>query len=389
MPKYLSSIDLSRNELQNARIQNLASAPSSPVEGQIYHNSTDHKTYRYDGTSWFSMDQAGLPGNGTITSAMIADGTIVDADISGTAAIANSKLATNPLARANHTGTQLAATVSDFDTQVRTSRLDQLAAPTAPVGMGSQRVTTVADPTAAQDAATKNYVDGLVQGAQWKKEAAAATTGALPANTYANGAAGVGATLTANANGVLPAQDGITLVVGDRLLVKNEAAAANNGIYTVTSVGAVGAAWILTRATDMDAGGELKGATVVVLSGTTLGNTIYLATGSPAVTGTDAVNWQALPQLTEIAVSAPLSKTGNTISAPNVPTKFSATIGDGATTAIAVTHNLGTQDVIVQIRDATTNALVFADVVMTSINVVTITFAVAPAANAYKVVVVG
>jgi hypothetical protein len=62
---------------------------------------------------------------------MILDGTIVNADINASAAIALSKLATDPLARANHTGTQLAATVSDFDTQVRTSRLDQMAAPTA------------------------------------------------------------------------------------------------------------------------------------------------------------------------------------------------------------------------------------------------------------------
>jgi len=71
--------------------------------------------------------------NGSITSADIVDGTIVNADINASAAIALSKLATDPLARANHTGTQTASTISDFDTQVRTSRLDQMAAPTASV----------------------------------------------------------------------------------------------------------------------------------------------------------------------------------------------------------------------------------------------------------------
>jgi hypothetical protein len=96
---------------------------------------------------------------GTVTSTMILDGTILNADINASAAIALSKLASDPLARANHTGTQLAATVSDFDTQVRTSRLDQMAAPTASVALNAQKITGLADPTLAQDAATKAYTD--------------------------------------------------------------------------------------------------------------------------------------------------------------------------------------------------------------------------------------
>mgnify|MGYP003350421435 CR=1 FL=1 len=96
---------------------------------------------------------------GSITSSDITDGTIVDADISATAAIANSKLATNPLARANHTGTQTASTISDFDTQVRTSRLDQMTAPTASISLNSQKITSLATPTASTDASTKGYVD--------------------------------------------------------------------------------------------------------------------------------------------------------------------------------------------------------------------------------------
>jgi hypothetical protein len=95
---------------------------------------------------------------GTITSADLVDGTIVNADINASAAIALSKLATDPLARANHTGTQTASTVSDFDTQVRTSRLDQMATPTASVALGAQKITGLADPTNAQDAVTLNYI---------------------------------------------------------------------------------------------------------------------------------------------------------------------------------------------------------------------------------------
>jgi hypothetical protein len=95
---------------------------------------------------------------GTITSADLVDGTIVNADINASAAIALSKLATDPLARANHTGTQTASTVSDFDTQVRTSRLDQMAAPSAAVALNAQKITGLADPTNAQDAVTLNYI---------------------------------------------------------------------------------------------------------------------------------------------------------------------------------------------------------------------------------------
>jgi hypothetical protein len=97
--------------------------------------------------------------NGTITSADIVNGTIVAADIAdGT--ITAAKLTADPFARANHTGTQLAATVSDFDTQVRTSRLDQMAAPTASVALNAQKITGLGTPTAnTTDAATTAYVD--------------------------------------------------------------------------------------------------------------------------------------------------------------------------------------------------------------------------------------
>jgi hypothetical protein len=98
---------------------------------------------------------------GTITSADLVDGTIVATDIAdGT--ITAAKMVTDPYARANHTGTQAASTISDFDTQVRTSRLDQMAAPTAAVSLNSQKVTSLATPTDNTDAATKLYVDNKV-----------------------------------------------------------------------------------------------------------------------------------------------------------------------------------------------------------------------------------
>jgi hypothetical protein len=98
---------------------------------------------------------------GTITSADIVDGTIVASDIAdGT--ITAAKLVSDPYARANHTGTQTASTISDFNTAVRTNRLDQMAAPTGSVSLNSQKVTSLATPTDNADAATKLYVDTKV-----------------------------------------------------------------------------------------------------------------------------------------------------------------------------------------------------------------------------------
>ena len=95
---------------------------------------------------------------GTITSADIVNGTIVAGDIAdGT--ITAAKLTADPFARANHTGSQTASTISDFDTQVRTSRLDQMAAPTGSVSVNSQKITNLATPTSNTDASTKAYVD--------------------------------------------------------------------------------------------------------------------------------------------------------------------------------------------------------------------------------------
>ena len=97
--------------------------------------------------------------SGLITSADIADGTIVNDDINASAAIALSKLAVDPLDRANHTGTQTASTISDFDTQVRTSTLNQMTAPSTSLSINSQKLIDVADPTANQDAVTLAYLN--------------------------------------------------------------------------------------------------------------------------------------------------------------------------------------------------------------------------------------
>ncbi len=114
-----------------------------------------------------------------------------------------------------------------------------------------------------------------------KSDVALATAAALPACTPAG--TGVGHTLTADANGVLTI-DGIAVELGDRLLVKNQVAGDDNGIYTCTTAGAAGAAFVLTRATDFDAAGEMTKCSVLVRAGKTNGGKTYIHTTTATIT---------------------------------------------------------------------------------------------------------
>ena len=126
----------------------------------------------------------------------------------------------------------------------------------------------------------------------------AATTAALPAAVYGNGTAGVGATLTASANGVFPNQDGVAIPLNGRVLVKNEVAGANNGVYVLTQVGNASTPWILTRATDLDTAAELTvvanalfAVAVYVAGGTTQAQREYYLSATVTTVGTTAVTW--------------------------------------------------------------------------------------------------
>ncbi len=140
------------------------------------------------------------------------------------------------------------------------------------------------DPVNAQHLATKNYVDGLVNGAEWKQQCRLATAAALATNTYANGSSGVGATLTGFAFGALTI-DGVTPTVGDRVLVKNEVTQSHNGIYTVTVVGGVATLYVLTRSTDYDQPVEtVAGTATFATEGTANADTAWVQTTTGTIT---------------------------------------------------------------------------------------------------------
>lgn len=145
-----------------------------------------------------------------------------------------------------------------------------------------------ADPTSALGAATKQYVDAFIQGISNKYSALCATTTTLAANTYANGTSGVGATLTANANGAL-AVDGQSPASGQYVLVKNEATGANNGLYLVSQAGDSTHPYILTRAVDDDTAAEMAGAFCFVENGTVNNKTGWLCGQSAITLGTTAI----------------------------------------------------------------------------------------------------
>ena len=240
-----------------------------------------------------SVDTAEIK-DSAVTSAKIANGTIVNADINASAAIALSKLATDPLARANHTGTQAASTISDFDTQVRTSKVTDLTAPTGSFSMNTQKITNLLDPTADQDAATKAYVDAATAGLNVHASVKAATT------------TNVNLTNAVDNNKTL---DGYTLSTGDRILVKNQNTASQNGIYIVASNGEP------TRATDYDSVPEVDaGDFIYVERGTVNGTTGWVQTSTVTTLGTDSITFTQFSGAGTYLAGTGLTLTGSTFS---------------------------------------------------------------------------
>ena len=154
--------------------------------------------------------------------------------------------------------------------------------------------TIITAPTSGTDIVNKTYADTIASGINFHQSVDLATVAALPANIYNNGTSGVGATLTANANGALSI-DGVAAVAGDRVLIKNEVTQANNGVYVVTQTGSGAAVYILTRATDFNSAGSGvnqidQGDFFLVTGGLTLANTSWVQqTPLPITVGTTAI----------------------------------------------------------------------------------------------------
>ena len=317
--KFLTAIDLTKNELQNVVIQNLASAPSAPSKGQLYFNSTggDNTLYWWDGSAWIA---AKAPSTSGITQTEADARYINVTGDSMTAPLILSADPTQPFEAATkqYVDTHLTAAEADVlyvnvNGDTMTSFLTLHADPSSPMHAVTKQyadthltqaeadplyvnvngdsmtnfLTLHADPNSALHAATKQYVDNMSAGLSWKEAVRATTT----ANITLTGTQTI---------------DGVAVVANDRVLVKNQTTPNQNGIYLVAA-----GAW--TRATDADAVGDLEQATVFVSEGTTQADTAWTcSTDGPITPGTTATTWVQFGAGAVYTAGAGMTAAGNT-----------------------------------------------------------------------------
>ena len=258
-----------------------------------------------DGTNDFDIashdGSNGLKLGGVLVTADSGEINVLDGATAGTAVASKAlvvdankdiNLGSGDITATNVTGTLQTAAQTNVTT---VGTLDGLAVSASQtVTMGANRVTNVADPSQAQDAATKAYVDAVKTGLDVKDSVRVATT-----------ASGTLASAFDNASTV----DGVTLATGDRIFLKNQSTASENGIYTVNASGAP------TRATDFDASSEVSGGTFTfVEEGTTNADSGWVVTNNGDVTvGTTGLTFAQFSGAGQLTAGTGMTKTGNTL----------------------------------------------------------------------------
>jgi hypothetical protein len=216
---------------------------------------------------------------GSGTSALTASATIPNTDITGLGTMSTQNASSVAITGGTVNGTSIGATTPAAGTFTS-------------VGMTSGTITTA--PSSGNDIVNKTYADSIAAGINFHQSCRLATTAALPSCTYNNGVSGVGATLTATANGALSV-DSTAVAAANRILVKNQVNQAHNGVYVVTQTGSGGSPFILTRATDFDTAGSGvnqidAGDFFLITAGSTLANTSWVQqTPLPITVGTTGI----------------------------------------------------------------------------------------------------
>jgi hypothetical protein len=344
--KFLTAIDLNTNELQNAKIQPLATAPTA-VTARIYYDSTLNKLGYYNGTTWVYGDTLTFPNNGAITWSRSGDAV--------TLSIANATSVLNGLMPATDKAKLDAATASNTNsTIVMRDASGNFAANV----ITANRVTGLSAPSSGSDAATKDYVDAARSGLDVKDSVRAATT----ANITLTGAQTI---------------DGVSVVAGNRVLVKDQTTGSQNGIYICAA-----GAW--TRSTDMPAASTAAGNFVFVEEGTTNDNRGFVCTNNAGsdVVGTASLTFSVFSNTGSINTNSTIVNSSGTYGVANYTVVSGSTVARvvtfgatniGSGSGVVFTHNLSSQAVLCVVRDATTREELEVDQVATNTNALTIT----------------
>ena len=294
---------------------------------QFINLAGDTGTDTYNTAETLTFDGgSGIATTVTDNQVSIAASGVTNANLSGSAGITNANLANSTITLGSSTLT-LGATTTDISgltsLVVDSVTLDgstlSTTASNTDITLSPHGTGTVVVPSGYEDRsgfgdtslANKAYVDQVAQGLDTKPSCRVATTADLSA-TYSNGTAGVGATLTAGSNGAISI-DGVSLSANDRVLVKDQSTAAENGIYRVSTVGDGSTAFVLTRATPEDQPAELTGGSFVfVEEGTANADNgyVFTHTGSPTF-GTTSLDVAQFSGAGQITAGAALTKTGN------------------------------------------------------------------------------
>jgi hypothetical protein len=277
--KFLTNIDLNQNQLVNAKFEVLGTDPSSGnFEGRLIYNSTEDTIKVYSGSAWRKMLHA-VQSSGTYSTALSVS------ESNGTISLTLNLADTSNAGLLSSTFWNLLNGATDAATVNTLAKRD---------GNGN---ISVATPTADGHAATKGYVDAARSGLDVKQSVRAATTGPITlASALENGD-----TLDTT----------VTLATGDRVLVKDQSTASENGIYVVNATGAP------TRATDFDSNAEVTpGAFTFVEEGTVNADSGWVLTNNGTVNvGVTGLTFAQFSGAGQITAGAGLTKTGNTIDA--------------------------------------------------------------------------
>lgn len=407
--KHLSNIDLSKNELQNAAVHKLASAPSSPTEGQIYHNTTTNHLNFYTGSGWIDVTNAlTLGGTAAVAYALLASPAFTGVPTAPTAAPGTN---TTQLASTAYVVAEILARIASLDAMQYKGAIDASSNPNYPAAnAGDTYRISVAGKIGGASGINVEVGDMIISHVD---SSASGTQAAVGANwdiiqTNIDGAlttASIGVTVQAydaelNAlAGLVSAADSLPYFTGSGTAALTTLTSFARGLLDDANASTMRTTLGLdTTANQTDSTNKrfVTDAQLVVIGNTSGTNTGDQVISDATISTTDITTNNAstskhgfLKKLSNVATEY-MDGTGSWSVPAGAVLRYSTNVGDGSSTAIVITHSLGTRDLVCSVRLATTPWDVqICDVEMTSTSTVTLRFAVAPTTNALRVTLVG